>query len=114
MPTELVFNGEVTRLWAPKEDRAAALAPLVFAVLGDAKWHTRKELAARISGLTERVVRIIAERSDGAIIGGQQGYRLTKYATSSECVRAERWLHSQGRKMIQRALDIRKARHARG
>ena len=78
-----------------------------MALLSDGKWHTAKALR---SAVAERTMREIAERSDGEIISGQKGYRLTQFATATECRHAEAWLQSQGRKMITRAIAIRNAR----
>lgn len=97
-------------LSAATDDAAAQLAPRVMAIMADGKWRTAKEIAERCSGLNERTMRIIAERSDGELIGGQRGYRLTQFATAIEARRAESWLQSQGRKMIARAISIRNAR----
>jgi hypothetical protein len=85
----------------------------VFAQLEDGAWHRAKELCARIAGLTDRAVRQIAEESHGEVLSGQLGYRLTKYATRAEANRAEAWLISQGKHMIDRARQIRIARNRR-
>ena len=79
----------------------------VMQALSDGRWHTASSLRAVVA---ERTMREIAEQSDGEIISGQKGYRLTQYATATECRHAEAWLQSQGRKMIARAIAIRNAR----
>ncbi len=80
----------------------------VYAILADGKWHRAKSF-----GLNERVVRAIAERSDGKILGSQEGYKLTRSATVEEVAHVERWLTSQADKMKRRAYEIRQVRAGR-
>ena len=100
-------------------DQAEIVRPLVYNWLEDGSWHTSKSFerkwntGERIIGL-DRLLRIVAERSQGQIISGQKGYKLTKYATTEEIDHAERWLLSQASKMKARAVEIRKCRNAGG
>jgi hypothetical protein len=80
----------------------------VYDALADGQWHTAKSL-----GMNERMVRAVAERSRGAILGGQHGYRLTQHATLDEILHAEHWLRSQGTKMLRRSYEIGQIRHGR-
>lgn len=103
--------------------------PLMFGALSDAQrlalqveslkarlqgcgWMTRRQLCARYD-YTDRELRRLAEHSNGDIISGQQGYRLTHEATIDEVNHAEAWLLSQAAKMRERALEIRLARNRR-
>ena len=65
-------------------------------------WQTAKDLGAR----KERTS-AIAEASEGQIISGQKGYRLTIEATVTEIA----WLKSQGKKMTARWLAIQRVAH---
>jgi hypothetical protein len=96
--------------------KTTELEPVVYQWLSDGQWHTAKSFAggiARQRGF-DRLLRIIADRSQGRIISGQFGYKLTQFATSEEIDHAERWLLSQARKMTERAVEIRKARNSGG
>lgn len=99
-------------------DHAAILEPYVMQWLSDGEWHTARNFRTfgnveiRIAGI-DRTLRTIADRSEGQIISGQKGYKLTKFATTEEIDHAERWLLSQARKMTERAVEIRKARNGR-
>jgi hypothetical protein len=51
-----------------------------------------------------------AEESEGQIISGQNGYKLTIETTVTEIAETA-WLKSQGQKMIRRWLAIQKVAH---
>ncbi len=72
-------------------------------------WQTSKELGAH-SEANKRVLRAIAEASEGQIISGQKGYMLTLEATPED-VRDAGWLKSQGEKMLNRWLQIQRVYH---
>lgn len=93
----------------PMSDQATRARERVMSRLADGRWHTAKDIIGA-TGVSDRIIREVAERSDGEIIPGQKGYRLTRFATATEARRAESWLQSQGRKMIARAIEIRNAR----
>lgn len=88
--------------------RAAAQRTQMLAALADGQWHTARELAAQ--GMGDRVARAVAEGSDGEIISGQLGYKLTRCATVEEVAHAENWLKAQAQKMIRRANQIQMVR----
>jgi hypothetical protein len=76
-------------------------------------WIPAHDLARFPTETEHRKVRAIAERAGGQVISGQRGYKLTRRATVEECDTAERWLRSQARKMLKRALAIRRVRNGR-
>lgn len=92
------------------KDKAARLTARMMRVLGDGRWHSAADLGMTVAGLNDRVARAIAERSNGEILSGQTGYKLTAFATAAECRHAEAVLQSQARKMLARAIEIRNAR----
>jgi DNA-directed RNA polymerase beta subunit len=98
-------------------DSAKLMEPLVYAWLSDGAWHTARSFRTHggivING-AERELRIVAERSQGRIISGQKGYKLTRCASVEEIDHAERWLISQANKMRERAVEIRRARNSGG
>lgn len=59
----------------------------------------------------DRTVRLLASSSQGQIISGQKGYKLTCQATPEEFQRATSWLESQAKQMAERARAIRRAWH---
>lgn len=79
----------------------------VTTLLSAGAWLTAKHLCGLVSGLTDRGLRQMAEDSKGAILGGQRGYCLTKHASNSDIDHVERALLSQGRKMLDRAREVR-------
>ena len=82
-------------------------------VLADGRWYQARELKTLLH-TSDRKVRQLAEFSRGAVISGQQGYRLTRHASVDEIDHAERWLLSQSRKMADRAREIRICRNRGG
>ena len=80
--------------------------------LSDGTWKTAREISI-VLGTSDRSVRAVAEASVGEIISGQKGYKLTSKATIAEIHRAESWLRSQAKRMIQRAIAIRNAMNRR-
>ncbi len=83
--------------------------PLIKCLRGRG-WITARQLY-RLLGFNDRKVRAIAAASEGQIISGQLGYKLTLEATLEEVQHAEAWLHSQSKQMDQRALEIRRVYH---
>lgn len=81
--------------------------------LSDGLWHRGKRLCEQLD-TDERTLRAMASGSGGAVISGQRGYRLTAHATTLEIDHAENFYRSQARKMLRRALQVRKARNHGG
>lgn len=72
-------------------------------------WVSMRDIARQCDGLsrtTDRAIRAIASASDGRIISGQRGYRLTSLATKDERNHAIAWYTSQAAKMMQRASRV--------
>ena len=88
---------------APKV-RAIDIADFISALRGRG-WMTAKALRAFGS---DRVLRAMAEHSEGRIISGQQGYRLLAEATIEEVQACIGALESQSRKMALRAAQYKK------
>lgn len=57
-------------------------------------------------GISDRTIRAMAAGSEGRVISGQRGYRLTTEASDDECDHAVRWLKSQATEMSLRAKRI--------
>jgi hypothetical protein len=98
---------------ARSADQAEKLSSWFYAILERGAWVKGRDICA-LMATNERVLRQIADRSQGRVISGQHGYKLTKFATTEEIDHAERWLLSQGHKMIDRAREIRIARNRSG
>lgn len=82
----------------------------LIAQLRGKDWQTAKDLGCR-SESDKRVLRALAEASDGQIISGQKGYKLTLEATLPEIDAAAAWLKHQGEAMIRRYSEIQRVRH---
>jgi hypothetical protein len=67
-------------------------------------WVSARWLAHEL-GVDDRAIRAAAAASDGRIISGQQGYKLTRLATREELEAFVNPMQSQARKMQQRAVD---------
>lgn len=80
-------------------------------------WMLAREILLALRGLYpgwhDRHLRELANASEGRIISGQRGYRLTREATDDECDHAESWLRHQARAMTERAVAIRRCRNTR-
>ncbi len=59
----------------------------------------------------DRKIRAIANASEGRIISGQNGYNLTSKADAEEVRHSVNWLESQARRMVARAVQIRRIYH---
>jgi hypothetical protein len=79
--------------------------------LAGRSWLTAADLAAALH-FPDRLTRSLAEASDGRILSGQKGYKLTRESTPDEMLAATNWLESQGKRMIARAVKTRRAWHS--
>jgi hypothetical protein len=82
-------------------------------LLGDGQWLKAGQIA-KVTGWNDRKVRELADFSGGRVISGDQGYKMTRFASVEEIDHAEARLLSQARKMTERATEIRRARNAGG
>lgn len=90
--------------------KAYTVAKLTAAI-SRGHWYTRAELVR--SGLTEREIRYARQHSQGAIIFGQRGYRLTDDATLDEIHACIATLESQAKEMMDAAVQLRRKAHGR-
>ena len=74
-------------------------------------WMTAADIIAKHSMAnteqSRRVLRALAEASNGEIISGQLGYKHNSFATEEERARCVHSLESQARKMNERADSIK-------
>jgi len=89
---------------------------LLTRVLDDGIWMTATEIARQVAdhhdqAWTDRRIRALAAASEGQIISGQAGYKLTARATIVEVQHASGWLRHQGTEMHRRALEIDRVYH---
>jgi hypothetical protein len=82
----------------------------VVELLRGRDWQTSKDLGCATEA-DKRILRAIAEASEGQIISGQNGYKLTIEATLPEIDAAAAWLKHQGEQMIRRYTEIQRVRH---
>lgn len=73
-------------------------------------WMTRRQLEKE-TNFTDRTIRGLANASDGQIISGQKGYKLTRESTLEEIRHAANWLKHQAAEMQRRAIAIERQRH---
>lgn len=97
---------EQTERRKPSDD----LCETFVGALAGKGWVTARELRDA-TGIDDRVLRMCAEASEGRVISGQKGYKLTAEATPGEIHHACAWLLSQAQRMTDRARQIRVAQH---
>lgn len=97
------------RLFRPTPEDPQLAQLLAF--LDQRGWITSAQLHSALR-FSDRTCRALAEASEGQIISGQKGYKLTRQSTPEEIREATAWLESQARKMSQRAGAIRRTWHA--
>jgi hypothetical protein len=99
----------------PSDDLEERRLQLVDALRGRG-WITGRRLHALMPGWGSqdgflRLIRSIAEDSEGRIVTGQRGYALIEETTAEERYHAGQWLIAQGRKMTRRGIaTIRRAK----
>lgn len=81
----------------------------LIAKLAGRGWQTAEQLGADTES-KKRSLRAVAEESEGQIISGQRGYKLTIEATEAELDEID-WLRSQGKKMVRRWAKTRRVWH---
>lgn len=84
----------------------------LVAVIRDRGWLTASEITRTICW-PDRKIRAVANASEGQIISGQSGYKLTNQATIEEIEHAANWLRHQASEMTHRALQIDRIRHGK-
>ena len=95
---------------APPSDQVCALVGWLALNPG---WHTARQLAAHLT-LSDRQIRALAEASNGLIVSGPgtPGYAHASHCTAEEIAHATDTLISQARRMMHRAIRIRRRAHA--
>lgn len=81
-----------------KERRLMAEADRPCDALRGRGWITAKALGAQNPQWNERHLRRLAEISDGRILSGQTGYKLTVECTPEELGHATAWLRARRRR----------------
>jgi hypothetical protein len=79
-------------------------------------WLTAAQLLVKLgeapTDSKKRVLRELANASQGKIISGQKGYKHIRHATPEEITHAANWLRHQAKEMDARATEILKQYHA--
>jgi hypothetical protein len=101
---------------APKIDQAEV--EILKKILSGRGWVKAYEVANISADLYQRAwidrkIRALAAASDGYIVSGQRGYKLTGEATIEEVQHAAAWLRTQATAMNARALAIDRVYHAK-
>lgn len=75
-------------------------------------WQTAKQLSAAL-GFRDRKIRQLAEKSGGEVVSapGSSGYKHITRCTGEEISHAADQLRSQGRRMLERSIRLRRAAH---
>lgn len=74
-------------------------------------WLKAQEIMLVHPTFRERYIRLTAASSQGQIVSGQKGYKLTTQCTPDEALHAMNWLRSQAKLMTLRSLEIGKVFH---
>lgn len=83
---------------------------VLIAVLSGQGWVTAKQLRA---SWTDRQLRALASASEGRIVSGQKGYKLTSDATPEEMNEFIGRMSSQETEMKRRRMETERVWHAR-
>ena len=75
------------------------------AALADGCWHRASKLAER--GLSDRLVRAIAEQNPAMMVSGNDGYRLSEFATLEEIEHTANSIASRIKKLTVRMDALR-------
>ncbi|NBW15642.1 MAG: hypothetical protein EBR82_47415 [Caulobacteraceae bacterium] len=95
------------------QDRVAEHVTLLTNILRGTDWMTATAIREGwMPHWPDRYVRQLAAASDGAILSGQRGYKLTLECTPEEVRHATNWLRSQAKRMISRSIAIARKFHA--
>jgi hypothetical protein len=94
-------------------DKADQYTQAVMSELSDGHWHSARSLCQRIPEIDKRVIRTIRDRSKGAVIGSQKGYRLTRCATKEETDAYIRMCYKNMREYQQTAVHVENFRARR-
>ena len=73
--------------------------------LGDGQWHSARRLAER--GLSDLLVRTIAEKNPAMMVSGNKGYRLSRFATLEEIEHTANSIASRIKKLTVRMDALR-------
>lgn len=73
--------------------------------LGDGQWHGASKLAQR--GLSPRLVRSIAEQNPAMMVSGNDGYRLSRFASLDEIEHTANSIASRIKKLTVRMDALR-------
>ena len=97
-----------------QEDSAEHYARLISFLRGRG-WRTAKEIVLTLGEypFTDRYIRKLAEKSEGAIIGSDLGYKLTAQATPEELNEWRGRYQSQIKRMTERLVRTENAWHSR-
>ena len=98
-------------LFVRPTDKADTYAQAVVRVLSDGQWHAAKAICQEIPELDKRTLRTIRDRSRGAMIGSQKGYRLTIYASKEEVDHYIRLCYKTMREYSQNAVHVENFRN---
>lgn len=83
---------------------------LLIESLSGGEWRKAFRISKE-TGLNERQLRAAANASDGQVISGQHGYKLTRLATADEIRHAINWMNKQANEMKRRVIAIERVRH---
>jgi hypothetical protein len=89
--------------------RGKELAAMLQASLTGGEWQHRKSMVAL--GWTSRDIRLARQHSDGAVIFGQRGFKLTRHAAPEEINECINTLESQAKVMLAEAQAVRRIAH---
>jgi hypothetical protein len=110
MPLAQAMLDFTARHPAPPSDQVVGLVQWLATNPG---WHTAKQLATHLD-LSDRQIRSLAEASNGLIVSGPgtPGYCHASHCTAEEIAHATDTLISQAKRMLHRAIRIRRRAHS--
>jgi len=86
------------------------VASLVALLRSTHRWWTRAELGEQF-GWTDREVRAVVAAAGAEVVKGQRGFCHVEHATTEEITHAANQSESQGKRMLDYSLALRRRAH---
>lgn len=102
----------LTQLEFAQDEPTAEAVGFFIGYLSFHGWRTRKQLTTAL-GISERQVRMLAERAGAEIVRGPRGFAHIEKADADEARHCAEIAISQGKKMIQWGMAVKRRLHQR-
>ena len=109
-PVQTTMDDVLRKATRGKDPRVARMIAILRAVDG---WCTAAHFK-RTMDWSDRLCRELANQSRGWILSGNKGYLYTPHATVTDFTECNGRIYSQGKRMLQRAVEQQRVYHKQG